>query len=103
MPPPSPLKVRGAYLHLERRRAEQLGYPSPCWPELADTHACYDACAEQLIAAAAEGRAEVLLGTHNQGSVEAAVAAMARHGLVPPAIAAASASSPSTSSSATAG
>lgn len=51
--------MRGAYLHLERRRAEALGYLSPIWPELQDTHAAYNACAADLIRAAAEGRAQV--------------------------------------------
>ncbi|GLC39131.1 hypothetical protein PLESTB_001509300 [Pleodorina starrii] len=75
--------VRGAYLQLERRRAEQLGLPSPVWATLERTHACYDRCVGDLVEGVAEGRAEVLLGTHNQSSVESAVARMAALGLPP--------------------
>ncbi|KAG2499525.1 hypothetical protein HYH03_002471 [Edaphochlamys debaryana] len=85
--------VRGAYLHLERHRAAALGLPPPCWPSLEDTHAAYDVCVEALVEAAAEGRAQVLLGSHNQASVERAVAAMARHGLAPSPSASSSSSS----------
>ncbi|GIL48230.1 hypothetical protein Vafri_4911 [Volvox africanus] len=73
--------VRGAYLHLERRRAQQLGLPSPVWATLEQTHANYDSCVEDLLAGVQQGRAEVLLGTHNQESVETAVARMAAMGL----------------------
>lgn len=34
--------VRGAYIHLEEKRAEQKGYPSPIQPSLAATHENYD-------------------------------------------------------------
>ncbi|GIL96584.1 hypothetical protein Vretimale_2382 [Volvox reticuliferus] len=73
--------VRGAYIHLERRRAQQLGLPSPVWAALEQTHANYDRCVEDLLEGVQQGRAEVLLGTHNQTSVEAAVARMAAMGL----------------------
>ncbi|PNH00584.1 Proline dehydrogenase 1, mitochondrial [Tetrabaena socialis] len=75
--------VRGAYLQLERRHAEGLGLPSPCWPSLEATHANFDACAATLIDAVAARQAEVLLGSHNQASVELAVARMAAVGLPP--------------------
>ncbi len=58
--------VRGAYLGYERERAARLGLPSPIWPSEGDTHRCYDACAELLLHEVQRGRAEVLLGTHNQ-------------------------------------
>lgn len=34
--------VRGAYLHLERGRAEEKGYPSPIHDNIEATHANYD-------------------------------------------------------------
>ena len=39
-------QVRGAYLHLERRRAEALGCPSPVWGSLEETHASFNRCLE---------------------------------------------------------
>ena len=35
--------VRGAYMELERSRAEALGVADPIHRSLEDTHACYDA------------------------------------------------------------
>lgn len=34
--------VRGAYMVLERQRAQDLGYPSPIHDTVADTHANYN-------------------------------------------------------------
>lgn len=34
--------VRGAYMHGERARAQQLGLADPIWPSLEDTHASYN-------------------------------------------------------------
>lgn len=34
--------VRGAYIHLERERAADMGYPSPIHDTLEDTHRNYD-------------------------------------------------------------
>jgi len=75
--------VRGAYMELERARAQRKGYPSPIHDTLQDTHASYDACAQLLLEEVAAGRAEVLLGSHNQGSIEKATQHMARLGLEP--------------------
>jgi proline dehydrogenase len=41
--------VRGAYLVSERKRAENLGYPSPIHDTLEDTHASYDHAVEFLL------------------------------------------------------
>ncbi|GLI60684.1 hypothetical protein VaNZ11_002886 [Volvox africanus] len=75
--------VRGAYLQSERRRAAKSGVSSPVWDHIEETHASFDACLDMLLGAVKDGRAEVMLGSHNQASVEAAVAAMARLGLEP--------------------
>ena len=34
--------VRGAYMYLEKARADELGYPSPVWDSLQQTHANYN-------------------------------------------------------------
>ncbi|GIL80851.1 hypothetical protein Vretimale_9435 [Volvox reticuliferus] len=75
--------VRGAYLRSERRRAMKAGVPSPVWDHIEETHACFDACLDMMLGAVKDGRAEVMVGSHNQSSVETAVAAMARLGLEP--------------------
>ncbi len=51
---------------MERERAQKMGYFSPVWATIEETHACYSACLESVMAEAAEGRAEVLLGSHNE-------------------------------------
>lgn len=43
VPPTRPHAVRGAYMVLERARAEERGYPSPILDTIEDTHANYDA------------------------------------------------------------
>jgi len=39
--------VRGAYMHLERDRAAEMGYPSPIQDSLEDTHFNYNRSAAQ--------------------------------------------------------
>ena len=39
--------VRGAYMHLERDRAAEMGYPSPIQDSLEDTHCNYNRSAAQ--------------------------------------------------------
>ncbi len=58
--------MRGAYLVMERERAQELGYASPVWATLEETHSCYSACLQYTLEEVAEGRAEVLLGSHNE-------------------------------------
>jgi proline dehydrogenase len=53
----------------ERQRAAALGRACVIHASLADTHACYDACAEQLARASLAGSAEFMAATHNEASV----------------------------------
>lgn len=75
--------VRGAYMVLERRRAGERGYVSPIWDTKAQTDAAYDAAVASLLPAVRDEGAEVMVATHNQRSVEAAVAGVAAAGLSP--------------------
>jgi proline dehydrogenase len=70
-------------MHLERQRAQQLGYQSPIWDSLQETHACYNSSVAALLQAVAQRGAEVMVASHNQASIELAVAEMARLGLEP--------------------
>ncbi|MBW8685033.1 proline dehydrogenase family protein [Chitinophaga rhizophila] len=58
--------VRGAYMEKERRRAAEMGYPSPIQPDKASTDRDYDAavtfCMERL------DKLAVFVGTHNEQS-----------------------------------
>lgn len=71
--------VRGAYMELERARAEAMGYDSPINPTLEATHACYDEGVRLLmehIAAAQKAGATppaLFVATHNNNSVERAL------------------------------
>ena len=75
--------VRGAYMVLERKLAEDGKYDSPIHDEIEDTHANYNRCVRILIQEAATTGAEVMIATHNQYSVEMAVRSMHDFGLNP--------------------
>eukprot|EP00729_Bicosta_minor_P023053 gene23053-20569_t len=78
--------VRGAYMVLERERAERLGYADPIQPTLEATHACFNAAVETVVE-----RKEVhgkrgqpinlLVASHNQESIELAVMLMKKNGI----------------------
>lgn len=61
---------------LERRRADKLGYPSPIFETLEQTHSNYDACVEMVLQEVKERGAEVMLATHNASSISRACARM---------------------------
>ena len=77
--------VRGAYLHLERDRAAQLGLPDPVHATLDDTHACFDAAVRTVLGRAdvqnGTSHANCLVASHNQASIERAIDAMRDLGL----------------------
>lgn len=75
--------VRGAYMVAERAQARDRGAASPIHDTLQDTHDCYDAMVQFLFDARLDSggagghgheACEVMLGSHNQESVERAVA-----------------------------
>jgi proline dehydrogenase len=75
--------VRGAYMVLERQRAQEMGYPDPIHATKDDTHANYNACVEELLRCVKAEGAEVMVASHNQQSIELAVDKMAALGMPP--------------------
>merc|ERR1712224_1135676 len=68
----------------ERERALQLGLEDPILPTIEATHNEYDAVIDDIMKHISENptkRAEVLVATHNQASIEKAVDRMAHHGI----------------------
>eukprot|EP01025_Chloroclados_australasicus_P010567 TRINITY_DN1433_c0_g1_i4.p2 TRINITY_DN1433_c0_g1~~TRINITY_DN1433_c0_g1_i4.p2 ORF type:complete len:291 (+),score=58.82 TRINITY_DN1433_c0_g1_i4:991-1863(+) len=69
--------VRGAYMVLERRRAEEMNYPSPIHDTIEDTHANYNRVLELVLNEVKDsGKAEVMVASHNQQSIELAISLM---------------------------
>ncbi|CAB9505872.1 Proline dehydrogenase 1, mitochondrial [Seminavis robusta] len=72
--------VRGAYMEGERALAESLDYPSPIHDTIEDTHACYndsvDFLLRQSVEAVDDRKVELMLASHNQGSIEKAIQTM---------------------------
>ena len=58
--------VRGAYMELERKRAADMGEPSPIWDTIEDTHAAYDGAVTALLPVVRDEGAEIMVATHNQ-------------------------------------
>lgn len=71
--------VRGAYMEKERKRAEEMGYPSPIQPDKASTDRDYDAgvhfCLEHL------DKLSLFIGTHNEKSCLLAAKYMEDHNI----------------------
>lgn len=75
--------VRGAYMVHENKVAAAQGVESPVHESIEGTHANYNRCVRIMIQEVACGRAEVMIATHNQYSVETAVRSMHDFGLQP--------------------
>lgn len=73
--------VRGAYMHLERARAAERGYESPVHDTLVKTHSNYNSIVDFVMEHVACKDAELMVASHNQASVEAALAKMHRLGI----------------------
>lgn len=71
--------VRGAYMEIERDRAEAMGYPSPIQPDKAATDHDYDQailfCLDNL------DRIGLMAGTHNEASSKLLATEMDKRGL----------------------
>ncbi|CAK0740844.1 hypothetical protein CVIRNUC_001281 [Coccomyxa viridis] len=68
--------VRGAYMQLERERARQKGYPSPIWDDIQQTHDNYNRLVDKALSLVAEHKAEFMIASHNQESIEKATKLM---------------------------
>ncbi|KAJ2162204.1 proline dehydrogenase [Coemansia sp. RSA 552] len=74
--------VRGAYMELERDRAQSHGYPSPINPTLEATHAMYNRSVSQLLTRISRAQQSgavppaLFVATHNNESIELALRQM---------------------------
>eukprot|EP00669_Euglena_mutabilis_P000352 TRINITY_DN1053_c0_g1_i1.p1 TRINITY_DN1053_c0_g1~~TRINITY_DN1053_c0_g1_i1.p1 ORF type:complete len:414 (-),score=198.11 TRINITY_DN1053_c0_g1_i1:368-1471(-) len=66
--------VRGAYMVQERKLSHEKGYHSPILDTIQDTHASYNTCVRRVLEDI--DRAEVVIATHNQQTIEMAVSTM---------------------------
>ncbi|GKY99177.1 hypothetical protein MPSEU_000873100 [Mayamaea pseudoterrestris] len=75
--------VRGAYMESERVLAETLNYLSPIHDTIEETHASYNGAVEFLLkhAKTTDKQVELMVASHNQQSVEKAIAAMNEIGI----------------------
>mmetsp|Transcript_1737 Transcript_1737/g.1984 ORF Transcript_1737/g.1984 Transcript_1737/m.1984 type:complete len:607 (-) Transcript_1737:1354-3174(-) len=75
--------VRGAYMVLERRRAMEMGYPSPIHDTIEDTHTCFNDAMNLIMSrdnvAKFDESCNIMIATHNQESIEKAVAIMGKN------------------------
>ncbi len=71
--------VRGAYMEKERKRAEEMGYPSPIQPDKAATDRNYDAGIAFSVAHI--DRISVFNGSHNENSNRVLTEIMEKQGL----------------------
>ena len=62
--------VRGAYMHLERKRAASLVYDSPIHENYAATNESYQQSLAKLLDGVAEDRVSVMVSTHNVPSLQ---------------------------------
>ena len=71
--------VRGAYMEKERKRAEEMGYPSPIQPDKAASDRDYDAslnyCMEHI------NEIAIVCGTHNENSCRVLAQLLDKHGV----------------------
>jgi Proline dehydrogenase len=75
--------VRGAYMHRERTRAAELGYPSPIHDSFQETNDCYNDSVDFLLRQISNNNVnnhtmnkpliEVMCATHNKESIEKAI------------------------------
>jgi len=77
--------VRGAYMVGERKRALEMGIPSPIYDTKEETDACYDKSLKYVLTHRAKHgtNSEIMLGTHNQESIEHTIRMMKKLDISP--------------------
>ncbi|XP_029019614.1 proline dehydrogenase 1, mitochondrial [Betta splendens] len=76
--------VRGAYMHQERDRAQQLGYEDPINPDYESTNRTYHRCLDHVLDEIARHRnASVMVASHNEDTVKHTLSRMKQLGLLP--------------------
>ena len=66
--------VRGAYMVQESKRAREIGYDCPINDTIEHTHVTYDSVVESALRANSKGTGtEVMIASHNEDSIVAAV------------------------------
>eukprot|EP00602_Paraphysomonas_sp_CaronLab_P000983 CAMPEP_0185031832 /NCGR_PEP_ID=MMETSP1103-20130426/19489_1 /TAXON_ID=36769 /ORGANISM="Paraphysomonas bandaiensis, Strain Caron Lab Isolate" /LENGTH=478 /DNA_ID=CAMNT_0027567485 /DNA_START=238 /DNA_END=1675 /DNA_ORIENTATION=- len=74
--------VRGAYMELERKRAEEMGYKDPIQPSKQATDDNYNEGVAEVLRRIRDGKkAELMIASHNQPSVENTVRVMSEYGI----------------------
>merc|ERR1719453_1424792 len=77
--------VRGAYMELEATHAVALGQESPIHPTIDATHDCYNDAISTILRRPAvtngESRPNLMVASHNQGSIEHTLSEMAENGI----------------------
>lgn len=71
--------VRGAYMEKERKRATEMGYPSPIQPNKESTDKDYDEAVDFCLSHLINDHIAVFIGTHNENSCLKAAAYMEQH------------------------
>lgn len=73
--------VRGAYMEKERKRAQEMGYPSPIQPDKASTDRDYDAALRYCLEN--KDSIQLVCGSHNEQSNKLLTELISLHGLQP--------------------
>jgi len=75
--------VRGAYMESERLLASVAHLPSPIHETIEETHASYNEAVDYLLRQSVQSDQliELMCATHNQSSIEKAIAAMEKYGV----------------------
>ncbi|KAI1901034.1 hypothetical protein AGOR_G00055990 [Albula goreensis] len=76
--------VRGAYMHQERTRAEEIGYEDPINPDYESTNRMYHKCLDYVLEEIGHNRkANVMVASHNEDTVKFTIQRMNEMGLSP--------------------
>ncbi|KAG7318176.1 hypothetical protein KOW79_017931 [Hemibagrus wyckioides] len=76
--------VRGAYMHQERSRAQEIGYDDPINPDYESTSRMYHRCLDYILEEIhRNGKASVMVASHNIDTVKHTIQRMNEMGLAP--------------------